>query len=350
MPATCRSSSAGWCLSPCSGRGSATTFAKRAKARWRKAGATSPTSPWRWPSRYRGWSTRRTRCCASCKRTSGATPRISIYRRGWRAPPRCGRPPTRSPSSTGTAIASAPGWAMTRMPTSAAASSTRRSRRSLTSAFPSGAPRSATANPSASSRSRAGSRIATAPSAASSRSPSISAYVAAQFAALDIGIDRSVALFGLDGYMRARTPVVDGMYDRPKLPVAGGIFEALHHSSVGTYQMRSTYDGILRVFGYRAVDGRALAVVVGKSVAEILTPYRIERGRAVFGGLSASAFIALFIVMLSRSSQPSARPRTRACRRARRAGRGRGELPRHLRGLDRHAVGAPHLRRRHGDG
>ena len=127
-------------------------------------------------------------------------------------------------------------------------------------------------------------------------------YIARQFSALDVGADGSVALFGLDGYVRARTPVVEGMYDLLKLPSRKGVFQELKRSPVGTYHINSAYDGTLRIFGYRTVDALPLVVVVGKSEDLILAPFRIELRRALLVGGTASALIVLLIAALLRGS------------------------------------------------
>ncbi len=125
-------------------------------------------------------------------------------------------------------------------------------------------------------------------------------YLAAQFRDIDVGARGSVALFGLDGYVRARYPAADGMYDRDATTIGTGrgIFEHLKESPAGTYQVVSAFDAAERIFGYRMVGDLPLAVTVGKSLTEVLRPFEAERRRVVLVGLVASAALLGGLVML----------------------------------------------------
>ncbi len=128
------------------------------------------------------------------------------------------------------------------------------------------------------------------------------AYIAGQFSALDVGADGSVALFGLDGVVRARQPAIKGMFEGAKLPPDAGVFAELKHAPVGTYALASVFDGTRRLFGYRTVEALPLVVVVGKAEEVILASFRTEVKRAVSIGLFVTALITLGIAALLRGS------------------------------------------------
>ena len=153
-------------------------------------------------------------------------------------------------------------------------------------------------------------------------------YLARQFASLDVGADGSLALFGLDGYVRARTPIVPGMYERDvlELPSRVRVFGELRSRPAGTYRLESAFDMRLRLFGYRAVDGLPLVLSIGRSEAEVLAPFRHETLLIVcFGSIASLAILALSSTWretaptAARASAPSPRPKRAsvACSRAR---------------------------------
>ncbi len=126
-----------------------------------------------------------------------------------------------------------------------------------------------------------------------------------EFKTLDVGIDGSVALFGLDGLVRARSPVIDGMYDLDVRGIdsRGVIFKKLELSRSGVYELPSAFDKKVRIYGYRAVAGLPLVISVGLSLDEVLAPYRTERLRVVlFGGFS-TAVVALLLAVLLREQK-----------------------------------------------
>ncbi len=137
-------------------------------------------------------------------------------------------------------------------------------------------------------------------------------YLTRQFSSLDVGRDGSLALFGLDGYVRARTPSVPGMYEfsvadlvSRKVPFAGIV-----HLTSATYQLDSAFDGRTRIYGYRLVGGLPLFLTVGRSMEEVLAPFRREVVLAVtFGGGASVALLSLFGLMLIESHRRGARER-----------------------------------------
>ena len=124
-------------------------------------------------------------------------------------------------------------------------------------------------------------------------------YLAEHFDDLDVGRAGSVALFGFDGYIRARSPTMPGMYEhdasggRPE-----GLFSRLKTAPSGSYITRSSIDGVTRIFGYRTTSGLPLAVTVGKSLTEVLAPVDAERTRAFVVGAAASVLILAGCVAL----------------------------------------------------
>ncbi len=125
-------------------------------------------------------------------------------------------------------------------------------------------------------------------------------YLTRQFQALDVGTDGSVAVFGLDGYTRARMPPVPGMYDldMARNPDHSGVFKQLKTSSKGTYQTGSAFDGEVRVFGYRVLDTLPLVLTVGKSLREVLEPVELERDRTFLAGAVTTLAIVAFLFIL----------------------------------------------------
>ena len=117
-------------------------------------------------------------------------------------------------------------------------------------------------------------------------------YLARQFESIDVGRRGSVAMFGLDGYVRARFPQIEGMYESDAMQATGpGLFANLKERSTGTYERASSFDGVPRIFGYRKVGPYPLVVTVGKSLDEVLAPVRAERSRLVASGLVASGLL-----------------------------------------------------------
>ena len=126
-------------------------------------------------------------------------------------------------------------------------------------------------------------------------------YLVQQFASLDVGRQGSVAMFGHDGFIRARFPQTEGMYERnvTTISTGKGVFEHLKERPTGTYEVESAFDGVTRIFGYRTVGAYPLVVTVGKSLHELLAPYRAERLRAVIAGLVATIlFLGVLLILL----------------------------------------------------
>ncbi|HEU4518224.1 MAG TPA: PAS domain S-box protein, partial [Microvirga sp.] len=125
-------------------------------------------------------------------------------------------------------------------------------------------------------------------------------YLARRFASLNVGARGSVTLVGRDGYLRARTPDLPGMYERGLREefAASGLAAPAERGNVTIASGRSPVDGVERVFAYRVVGDLPLVVSVGLSTEEMLAPVHRERRRALVLGGAVSFVLCLFILIL----------------------------------------------------
>ncbi|GJD95196.1 PAS domain S-box protein [Methylobacterium iners] len=141
-------------------------------------------------------------------------------------------------------------------------------------------------------------------------------FLSQQFEALDVGTFGSVALFGVDGFVRARHPVNEGMYDINAATLSGGkkpfmgVFAHLKRSLTGSYEARSAFDGHTRIFGYRTLAAHPLVVTVGKSLDEVMAPFAMERNRALAVGAGTTAIVGALIILLLRELERGRRRET----------------------------------------
>lgn len=137
-------------------------------------------------------------------------------------------------------------------------------------------------------------------------------YLSEQFKAVDVGAQGSIGLFGHDGYIRARYPQTEGMYERnvTSISTGKGVFAHLRERPSGTYEAQSAFDHVTRVFGYRTVGSLPLIVTVGKSLDEVMLPLQDERRRAIVAGFGITglllALLALRLRTLSRDRHHAA--------------------------------------------
>ncbi|MER2265304.1 ATP-binding protein [Methylobacterium oxalidis] len=138
-------------------------------------------------------------------------------------------------------------------------------------------------------------------------------YIARHFRALDVGERGSVALFGVDGYVRARSPAAPGMYEvnATKINTGAGVFEHLKRARTGTYQVQSAFDGTTRIFGYRTLEHLPLVVTVGKSRDEVLAPFEYERWRTLATASGITLVLLTFGVLLTRELERRRRSEVR---------------------------------------
>ncbi|MBX9931375.1 MAG: PAS domain S-box protein [Methylobacterium sp.] len=125
-------------------------------------------------------------------------------------------------------------------------------------------------------------------------------YLAQQFSGVDVGALGDVALFGRDGYIRARHPVVDGMYDRDAHlgPNGSDLFASIERGPVGSYEAMSADGGIARIVGYRAFSDHPLVIVVGKSLDEVMMPFHTERHRVIAVGAVTTLLLMAALALL----------------------------------------------------
>ena len=118
----------------------------------------------------------------------------------------------------------------------------------------------------------------------------------------DIGAAGSVTLFGLDGFIRARMPAAEGMYDRSvlQIPALHGMFDALGTAPATVHNYASVFDGTMRVYGYRRVAGYPLVVSVGRSLDAALFLFHREVLRTVVLGIVSTGVVLFLLALLLR--------------------------------------------------
>ncbi|WP_196805420.1 PAS domain S-box protein [Methylobacterium sp. 77] len=125
------------------------------------------------------------------------------------------------------------------------------------------------------------------------------AYLAGQFKAFDLGAKGSIALIGKDGFIRARSPQVVGMYEM-NTRTLGLPSDLFQQSTSGSFQMKSPYDQVTRIYGYRSVGSLPLIVNVGQSLDEVMAPLADERLRARIAGAIVTVLLLAFLLILLR--------------------------------------------------
>ncbi len=115
----------------------------------------------------------------------------------------------------------------------------------------------------------------------------------------------SIALFGRDGFLRARSPPVEGMYDKNVLENGSvpGLYRAWKQAPAGTYEVYSSYDAKERIYGYRALENLPLVIAVGLLKDDVLAAFEIEVVRIVTCGSIATLIIGLLLLMLLREQR-----------------------------------------------
>jgi len=117
-------------------------------------------------------------------------------------------------------------------------------------------------------------------------------YLAQFFARVSPKPGSSVTPVGLDGLVRAHSPVINGIEGQD---VSGGpLFAHLKQASNGFYRAVSIIDGTERFLSYRSIPDLALVITVGTSVAEALAPQRAQRDQTLIAaGVGTLAIGAL---------------------------------------------------------
>jgi PAS domain S-box-containing protein len=125
--------------------------------------------------------------------------------------------------------------------------------------------------------------------------------IARTFEGIYLGANAAVSLIGPDGSIRARSPAVEGMFERN--PAEDGVsrarIETIMRTGRGVDRFRSGIDGVDRMVGYRSLSDLPLTVVVGESVDEALVPVRTRRTWiAAGGGLITLVLLSAFTLLL----------------------------------------------------
>ena len=118
------------------------------------------------------------------------------------------------------------------------------------------------------------------------------ALLAAFYSSVNVGRDGAVALFNTDGVLLARSPRRDDLIGR-SFADSRLFAELLPESEHGSYETRTTVDGIQRIGSYHAVPGTPLVIALSFGIDETLAEWRRD-------GLSLATMAAfVFIVSVS---------------------------------------------------
>lgn len=122
---------------------------------------------------------------------------------------------------------------------------------------------------------------------------SIDAYYFTRFfGGLNLGMDGTAAMFGLDGEIRAR---IAGLKEEfaIKLPSSGMLAAIARGNDSGTFTKTSGIDGIERIYFYRRIPPYKIGIVIGLATEEVLLPYRQLRT-----GLVLQASLATLLILI----------------------------------------------------
>lgn len=120
-------------------------------------------------------------------------------------------------------------------------------------------------------------------------------YLTRFFESLDLGGDGSVALVGTDGMVRARAPADERSLGHALQNTP--IMRLFANSPNGSLTAVSAVDGVKRIYGYRAVEGYPLLVIVGMSERHALAGW--EAARSTRLAMAGVVTIVLLIVVIS---------------------------------------------------
>jgi diguanylate cyclase (GGDEF)-like protein len=115
---------------------------------------------------------------------------------------------------------------------------------------------------------------------------------------LDIGHRGAILLASAEGKLLVRRPFEDENVGRDMLQ--GGIFRQLQNSRVGTAEIKSLTDGIVRLNSYEQSEPYSLVVAVAKETDEVLAPWRKEISHDVVKTTLTLLMIALLGLFLQR--------------------------------------------------
>lgn len=116
-------------------------------------------------------------------------------------------------------------------------------------------------------------------------------YLSVYHRRLDLGRDGVVTIIGTDGVIRARSSQVQGTSEQTGLGqslVDSRTVEMAKNASSGVYDGVSRIDGIHRVTAFRTIRSFPLIAVVGRSLDEVLVPWREFVRRAAAAAILCS--------------------------------------------------------------
>ncbi|MBC7452316.1 MAG: response regulator [Massilia sp.] len=122
---------------------------------------------------------------------------------------------------------------------------------------------------------------------------SIDAYYFTRFfGGLNLGLNGTAAMFGLDGEIRAR---IAGLKEEfaIKLPSSGMLASIASGNDSGNFTKISGIDGIERIYFYRRIPPYKIGIVIGLATEEVLLPYRQLRT-----GLVLQASLATLLIFI----------------------------------------------------
>ncbi|WP_232511737.1 sensor domain-containing diguanylate cyclase [Herbaspirillum sp. meg3] len=124
-------------------------------------------------------------------------------------------------------------------------------------------------------------------------------YFQELFSGIALGEDGVISLYSRDGIIYMRVPSSTALVgrDMSKSPNFLQVRDAIQHDS-GNFFIRSSTDGIERLFSFRSVPGTRLVVMVGRSEKDIYREWRNDvYGTLVMMSLGGLVFLALFWVL-----------------------------------------------------
>lgn len=120
-------------------------------------------------------------------------------------------------------------------------------------------------------------------------------YFSRFYNTLDLGKDSSISLVRTSGEILARSP-------NPELALGKEIKDASlirqRSAESGLYEKYSEIDGIQRLYGWRVLPKRELAVFVGHSIDEMFASYYQQRRAYIYGGLGVSLLFGVIGYLL----------------------------------------------------
>ena len=119
------------------------------------------------------------------------------------------------------------------------------------------------------------------------------------------GQDVVSVLTGVDGIVRARAPEVDNGLSQDLRD--SDLFRDMQTRGAGVSQAATPLDGAARIWGFRTLTDRGLVVQTGRSVADVLAPWRARSLAVMAGTLLATLGVTWLVHTLRRRMAHQAR-------------------------------------------